>query len=129
MGDGDAPVDVTVLGARLRDALAELPRPAHVLFTAPAVTPDQISARTATAEEVAAAAGLLPWPDWAVVRHGAGTGPHLLNVIHDLGATGRARAAVVCPLAPAEPALLHQAAAVAVAAGLEVAVVGDEVIP
>lgn len=120
-------MDADVLGARLREALADLPRPVHVLFTGPAVTEPEVAARTAAAEAVAHAAGLLPWPDWAVVRHGAGTGPHLLNVLHDLGATGRARAAVVCPLAPIHPGLLTQAAAVAAAAGLEVAVVGDEV--
>lgn len=124
---GGAPAAADALGARLRDVLAPLPRPVHVLFTAPAADVDEVAARAASAEAVARAAGLLPWPDWAVVRHGAGTGPHLLNVLHDLGATRRARAAVVCPLAPIDPGLLAQAAAVAAAAGLEVAVVGDEV--
>lgn len=120
-------VDAARLGGELRAALDALPRPVHVLFSAPATSATEAEARTAAAEAIAAAAGLLPWPDWAVVRHGAGTGPHLLNILHDLGATRRAAAVAICPLAPVDRSLLVQAAAVAAAAGLEVAVVGDEV--
>lgn len=108
------------------DAVHRLPRPVHVLFSAPAPDPDATTLRDEQAEAIAGAAGLLPWPDWAVVRHGAGTGPHLLNVVDDLGRTRRAAAVVVCHLAPVDASLLAHTAAVAAHHGLQIAIVGHE---
>ncbi|MBK5224150.1 MAG: hypothetical protein JJE52_15005 [Acidimicrobiia bacterium] len=112
----------------LRDALSRLPAHTHVLFTAPAADEAARANRDTLAQLIANSAGLRPWPDWATVRHGDGTGPHLLNVLFDLGETGRADAAVVCPLSPIDGSLLAHAATVASAAGLELSIVGTEAV-
>lgn len=110
--------DPAALGAAVADARAGIPG-AHVVF----VSADDVGARLDQAGEVAAAAGLRPWPDWAVTRVGAAAGPHLLHVVYDLGDTGRSPGVVVCALGPVDRALLDQAAAVAADAELPVAVV------
>ncbi len=113
------------LATEVRAARAELPAPSMVLFSGPAADPAAADAREALALEVARLAGLRPWPDWAVVRHGPGRGAHLLNVVHDLGATGRAAGVVVCALAPLAPSLVTLAEVVASRGGLAFAVAGD----
>jgi hypothetical protein len=113
------------LASELRAARAELPSPSMVLFSAPAVDAHAGDTREALALDIAARAGLRPWPDWAVVRHGPGLGVHLLNVVHDLGRTGRASGVVVCALAPIAPSLVAQAGVVAARGNLAFAVVGD----
>jgi hypothetical protein len=113
------------LASELRAVLAEHPSPTLVLFSAPAPDDEAAAAREALALDVATRAGLRPWPDWTVVRHGRGHGAHLLSVIEQLGDTGRAAGVVVCLLAPLDPSLIAHAAAVAVHADLAFAVVGD----
>src|SRR5690606_6048983 len=57
----------------------------------------------ASAAAIAARAGLDDWADWALVWQSAGRtpepwrGPDVLDVIRDLGATGRSEAVLVCP--------------------------------
>jgi hypothetical protein len=113
------------LAAELASTMTHLPQATMVLFTAPAPDIEAMDARESTAVAIAERAGLRPWPEWAAVRHGVGSGAHFLNIIGELGETGRAEAVVVCPLAEIEPALLSQAGAVALDVGLELAVVGD----
>jgi hypothetical protein len=113
------------IAANLREVLARQPHPTMVLFSAPAPDTAAADAREQAAVQIAEQAGLQPWPSWAPVRHGVGTGAHLLNTIDELGETGRAAGVVICPLAPIEPSLLAQAAAVAGDAGLELVVVAD----
>ena len=62
--------------------------------------PDQLrQSATAVAERV----GLGPWADWAIAWQSAGRtpepwrGPDILEVIGDLGRTGRSQGVIVCP--------------------------------
>ncbi|HSL58668.1 MAG TPA: hypothetical protein VK866_12560 [Acidimicrobiales bacterium] len=112
------------LGAALAEARQALPG-AQVVF---AVTGD-VDAWSERATAVADAAGLSPWPDWAVARVGAGAGPHLLNVVADLAETGRSPGLVVCALAPVASVLLAQAAAVSADEELAVIVIDHTVDP
>jgi hypothetical protein len=113
------------LATELASTMTLLPEATMVLFTAPAPDAEAMDARESTAIAIAQRAGLRPWPVWAAVRHGVGSGAHFLSIIDELGETGRAEAVVVCPLAEIEPTLLTQAGAVALDVGLELAVVGD----
>jgi len=61
--------------------------------------PDQLrESAAAVAERV----GLLPWPDWAIGWQSAGRtpepwrGPDVLEIIRELGATGRTDGVLVC---------------------------------
>lgn len=114
------------LVSSLRAARANVAAPAMVLFTAPAPTIADVDAREERARRLADAAGLLPWPDWAAVRHGKGLGAHVLSIISELGETGRANGVIVCALSPIDASLVAHAGAVAADAGLDVAVVGAE---
>jgi hypothetical protein len=113
------------LASELRAVLAEQPSPSMVLFSAPAVDEQASTRRETLALEVATKAGLRPWPDWSIVRHGRGHGVHLFSIIDQLGETGRAAGVVVCLLAPLAPSLVVHARAVATEVGLAVAVVGE----
>lgn len=113
------------LAADVRAARDELPAPSMVLFSGPARDPQAAEAREALAMQVATASGLLPWPDWSVVRHGSGRGAHLLSVIDQLGETGRAAGVVVCLLAPLAASVVDHARTVAARRGLAIAVVGE----
>lgn len=103
------PAYLEFLTEAVRDARTTLP-PAHkVLFTAHSLPertlvddpyPEQLRE---SATEVAGRVGLLPWPDWAIAWQSAGRtpepwrGPDILEVIRELGATGRSDAVLVCP--------------------------------
>jgi protoporphyrin/coproporphyrin ferrochelatase len=99
------PAFVDFVAGQVRAALATLPEPAHVLFTAHSLpvrslTPDDpyISEVNATAEAVAARTSL---PPWRVAWQSAGrTGdvwlaPDVLSVIDELAADGRTQAVLV----------------------------------
>jgi hypothetical protein len=111
----------------LRQALDRLPDATMALFSGPAPSTDDAAARQDLAVAVAGRAGLAPWPEWAAVRHGRGLGAHVLNVIDELGETGRARGVVVALLAPIDSCLVAQMGVVAAERGLDVAVVGGPV--
>ncbi|MCU0269377.1 MAG: ferrochelatase [Acidimicrobiales bacterium] len=103
------PAYVDFLAAAVRDAQATLPAKHKVLFTAHSLPervlvddpyPDELRASaTAVADRV----GLQPWPDWALCWQSAGRtpepwrGPDILEVIRELGATGRSDGVLVCP--------------------------------
>lgn len=125
--DPDDQDRVERLAGELRSVMESMPDSTMVLFSAPVPDPDAMDARERTALAIAERAGLKPWPEWAAVRHGVGSGAHMLNIIDELGETGRAEGVVVCLLAPIEPALLTQAGAVALDTGLLIAVMGDNV--
>lgn len=91
------------------DARASLPARHKVLFTAHSLPervlvddpyPEQLRE---SAAEVAERVGLLPWPDWALGWQSAGRtpepwrGPDILDIIRELGATGRSDGVLVCP--------------------------------
>ena len=92
------PAFVEFVAADLRAKLADLPADTKVLFTAHSLPqriiaagdryPDELRA---TAEAVAAAAGLHHWSNWAIAWQSAGRtpepwlGPDILQVIDDLG--------------------------------------------
>jgi ferrochelatase len=102
------PAYLDFLATAVADARATLPASHKVLFTAHSLPervlvgdpyPDQLRASaTAIAERV----GMLPWPDWALAWQSAGRtpepwrGPDILEVIDELGATGRAEGVLVC---------------------------------
>lgn len=91
------------------DARATLPVKHKVLFTAHSLPervltddpyPDQLRE---SASAIATRVGLSPWPDWALGWQSAGRtpepwrGPDILEIIRDLGATGRSEGVLVCP--------------------------------
>ncbi len=103
------PAYLDFLAASLAQVRAEMGEPHHVLFTAHSLPeralvddpyPDQLrQSATAVAERV----GLGPWADWAIAWQSAGRtpepwrGPDVLEVIGELGRTGRSRGVIVCP--------------------------------
>jgi protoporphyrin/coproporphyrin ferrochelatase len=103
------PAWVDAQAARVRAALADLPAKTKVLFTAHSLPervladdpyPDEL--RTSAAA-IAEAAGLERWYGWALAWQSAGRtpepwrGPDVVQVIRDLGTTGRAEGVLVCP--------------------------------
>ncbi len=97
------------LAAALLAVRAEMPAKHHVLFTAHSLPeralvddpyPDQLRESAAAVAELV---GLGPWSDWSLAWQSAGRtpepwrGPDILEVIRDLGATGRSEGVVVCP--------------------------------
>jgi protoporphyrin/coproporphyrin ferrochelatase len=103
------PAYLDFLARAVGDARASLPERTKVLFTAHSLPlrslvgdpyPDQLRE---SATEVAQRVGLLPWPDWAIAWQSAGRtpdpwqGPDILEVIRQLGATGRSEGVLVCP--------------------------------
>ena len=102
------PAYLDFLTTALNDARRQVPDRHKVLFTAHSLPervlvddpyPDQLRE---TAAAVAERVGLLPWPDWAIAWQSAGRtpepwrGPDILEVIRELGATGRTEGVVVC---------------------------------
>jgi protoporphyrin/coproporphyrin ferrochelatase len=104
------PAYVAFLAAAVRRGLDALPERSKVLFTAHSL-PERITAAgdpypaqlRETAAAVGAALGLDPWSSWATAWQSAGRtpepwlGPDVLEVIAELGATGRADGVLVCP--------------------------------
>jgi protoporphyrin/coproporphyrin ferrochelatase len=103
------PAWVDAQAARVRAALADMPAKTKVLFTAHSLPermladdpyPDEL--RTSAAA-IAEAAGLERWYGWALAWQSAGRtpepwrGPDVVQVIRDLGTTGRAEGVLVCP--------------------------------
>jgi ferrochelatase len=99
---------VSFLADAVRDAAGRLPARHHVLFTAHSLPeralvddpyPDQLRE---SAEAVAARAGLMPWAGWGLAWQSAGRtpepwrGPDVLDVIRELGETGRSEGVLVC---------------------------------
>jgi ferrochelatase len=97
------------LTAAVQDARATLPEKHKVLFTAHSL-PERVLEGDPYADQlresaaaVAEAVGLLPWPDWALGWQSAGRtpepwrGPDILEIIRELGATGRTEGVLVCP--------------------------------
>jgi ferrochelatase len=93
----------------VRGGLVGLPERTKVLFTAHSLPeralvddpyPDQLRA---SATAVADAAGLDRWAGWSLCWQSAGRtpepwrGPDILQVLHELAATGRADGVLVCP--------------------------------
>lgn len=103
------PAYLDFLADGVRSASAAVPEDAKVLFTAHSIPqrfvdagdpyPEQLRQ---TAAAVADRVGLQPWSGWAVGWQSAGRtpepwiGPDILEVIADLGDTGRASGLVVC---------------------------------
>ena len=103
------PAYLEFLSTAVRAARATLPEKHKVLFTAHSLPervleadpyPEQLrESASAVAERV----GLLPWPDWALGWQSAGRtpepwrGPDILEIIRELGATGRSDGVLVCP--------------------------------
>lgn len=103
------PAFIEFLAAEVRARLAELPPNTKVLFTAHSLPqriidagdpyPDEVRA---TAEAVAAAAGLTDWSQWAVAWQSAGRtpepwlGPDILQVIDELAGSEHADGVLVC---------------------------------
>jgi len=102
------PAYLDFLTAALREIRAGLPTGHKVLFTAHSLPeralvddpyPDQLRESAAA---VADRVGLLPWPEWAIAWQSAGRtpepwrGPDVLDVIRDLGGTGRGTGVAVC---------------------------------
>ena len=105
----DEPAWVDAQAGRVRAALAGLPEATKVLFTAHSLPerilegdpyPEQLRSSAAA---IAAEAKLDAWADWALAWQSAGRtpepwrGPDILEVIRDLGSTGRADGVLVCP--------------------------------
>jgi ferrochelatase len=104
------PAYVSFLATAVRHGLASLPERTKVLFTAHSLPrrilaaddpyPDELRA---TAEAVAAEAGLARWSGWSTAWQSAGRtpepwlGPDVLEVVRDLAETGRADGVLVCP--------------------------------
>ncbi len=103
------PAYLDFLTRGVRDAQATLPAKHKVFFTAHSLPervlagdpyPDQLRESAAT---VADRLGLSPWADWALGWQSAGRtpepwrGPDILEIIRDLGGTGRAEGVLVCP--------------------------------
>lgn len=103
------PAFVTFLAADIRSRLQTMPANTKVLFTAHSL-PQRIidggdpypNELRATAEAVAAAAGLGSWSSWAIAWQSAGRtpepwiGPDILEVITDLAASEAASGVLVC---------------------------------
>ena len=103
------PAFVSFLADDLRRRLAHMPANTKVLFTAHSLPqriveagdryPDELRA---TAEAVAAAAGLTSWSQWAIAWQSAGRtpepwlGPDILTVIDDLADSENASGVIVC---------------------------------
>lgn len=103
------PAFVSFLADDLRRRLALMPANTKVLFTAHSLPqriveagdryPDELRA---TAEAVAAAAGLTSWSQWAIAWQSAGRtpepwlGPDILTVIDDLADSENASGVIVC---------------------------------
>ena len=106
----DEPAVLELLAERVRAELAELPDATKLLVTAHSLParvlemgdpyPDQLRA---TAEALAERCGLNPWAGFTVAWQSAGRtpepwlGPDILEVIRELGATGKAEGVLVCP--------------------------------
>jgi ferrochelatase len=103
------PEYIAFLAAAVTEARASLPDDHQVLFTAHSLPvralqgdpyPDQLRA---SATAVAAACGLARWAGWSVAWQSAGAtpepwrGPDVVEVIKELGATGRSSGVCVCP--------------------------------
>ncbi len=103
------PAYLEFLAASLAQARTGMPEHHQVLFTAHSLPeralvddpyPDQLRQ---SAEAVAARVGLDPWTEWAIAWQSAGRtpepwrGPDILEVIRQLGETGRSQGVVVCP--------------------------------
>ena len=102
------PAYLDFLTAALAEIRADLPAGHKVLFTAHSLPervlvddpyPDQLRESAAA---VAERLGMLPWPEWAIAWQSAGRtpepwrGPDVLQVIRDLGETGRGTGVAVC---------------------------------
>lgn len=102
------PAYLDFLTAAVADARATLPARHKVLFTAHSL-PERVLVDDPYPEElresaaaVAERVGLQPWPDWALGWQSAGRtpepwrGPDILDIIRELGATGRSDGILVC---------------------------------
>ena len=102
------PAYLDFLTAAVADARATLPAQHKVLFTAHSL-PERVLVDDPYPEElresaaaVAERVGLQPWPDWALGWQSAGRtpepwrGPDILDIIRELGATGRSDGILVC---------------------------------
>lgn len=102
------PAFVDFLAAAVAEARDHLPDKHKVLFTAHSLPeralegdpyPDQLRESAAA---VAERLGLSPWPDWALAWQSAARtpepwrGPDIVDVIRELGATGRTDGVLVC---------------------------------
>ena len=103
------PAFISFLAQDVRQRLASMPANTKVLFTAHSLPqriidggdpyPDELRA---TAEAVAAEAGLASWSSWSIAWQSAGRtpepwiGPDILNVIDDLAASEAASGVLVC---------------------------------
>ena len=103
------PAFISFLAQDVRQRLASMPANTKVLFTAHSLPqriidggdpyPDELRA---TAEVVAAEAGLASWSSWSIAWQSAGRtpepwiGPDILNVIDDLAASEAASGVLVC---------------------------------
>lgn len=119
-------VDRVRVADGLRATKAAMKGTVKALFSGPAPTTDDAATRHDLAADIAARAGLLPWPEWAAVRHGAGHhGAHLLGIVTELGETGRAQGVIVVALAPLPNSFRDHLARVTEDAGLDLAVVDE----
>jgi ferrochelatase len=102
------PTYLDFLADAVREAAAALPSDHKVLFTSHSL-PERVLVDDPYPEElresaaaVADRVGLSPWPDWALAWQSAGRtpepwrGPDVLDVLRDLGATGRTEGVLVC---------------------------------
>ena len=105
----DEPAYLDFLARAVTDGLAALPAGTKVLFTAHSL-PERVLDGDPYPEElrrsaaaVAARVGLDRWAGWSICWQSAGAtpepwrGPDVLDVLHDLAATGRATGVLVCP--------------------------------
>jgi protoporphyrin/coproporphyrin ferrochelatase len=102
------PSYIEFLASALLAVRAEMPPKHHIVFTAHSL-PERALVGDAYADElretataVAERVGLSPWSEWSLAWQSAGRtpepwrGPDILEVIRDLGATGRSAGVVVC---------------------------------
>ncbi len=109
--------------AELAAVWEQMPKATKALFSGPAPTTDDAAARHDLAADIAERAGLLPWPEWAAVRHGRGHGAHLLGIVAELGETGRADGVIVVAVAPLWPSFRAHVERVATDAGLQLRII------